>query len=292
MTNIHNSIQQLTIIGVGLIGGSFALALKQQHPTLHIIGCGRNIDNLKAAQQLGAIDRYHTDIAQAVQGSDLVFVAVPLGAMPAVFNAMQGHLGVNTIITDAGSAKASVVAAAKAAFGKQAQNFVPAHPIAGREKSSIHAALANLYQQRRVVITPDTDTNPAALAQVKQLWELTGAYVSQMSIAHHDDVLAATSHLPHILAYVLVDLLASKADSKEIFQYAAGGFRDFTRIAASDPVMWNDICVANKTALLSQIDTFSAHLQQLREQMQAGKFSEVKALFVRAQHARENLEIK
>ena len=292
MTNLGNSIQHISIIGVGLIGGSFALALKQQRPELNIIGCGRNIDNLKAAQQLGAIDSYQTDIAQAIKNADLVFVAVPLGSMSAIFKAMQGNLKPNCIITDAGSAKASVVAAAKAAFGTQAKNFIPGHPIAGREKSSIHAALPDLYQQRRVVLTPSEDTNPHALAQVKQLWELTGAYVSQMSINHHDDVLAATSHLPHILAYALVDLLASEPDSKEIFEYAAGGFRDFTRIAASDPVMWNDICVANKTALLSQIDAFSTHLNQSRQQIHTGEFSEVKALFERAQHARENLKIK
>ena len=247
---------------------------------------------MEAAKQLGAIDTYETDIGKAVSGADMVFVAVPLGAMEMVFRAMQGHLGADTIVTDAGSAKATVVAAAEQIFADKAVNFVPGHPIAGREKSSVHAALPELYQQRRVVLTPTKQTKPEAVAQVQALWELTGAFITQMSVEHHDEVLAATSHLPHMLAYVLVDLLAHETDSKEIFQYAAGGFRDFTRIAASDPVMWHDICVANKTALLEQMDAFSQHLMQLREQMANGQFDEVKALFQRAQQARENLQIK
>ncbi|MEE9421860.1 MAG: prephenate dehydrogenase/arogenate dehydrogenase family protein [Gammaproteobacteria bacterium] len=280
-------IQRLCVIGVGLIGGSFARALRQAGMVQEIIGCGRNADNLAKAKALGVIDGFETDPARAVQGADVVFVAVPLGAMQKIFSAISGVLDVSTVLTDAGSAKASVITDAISAFGSIPKNFVPGHPIAGTENSGVEASFPGLYENRRVILTPLPETDPEAVQTVRQLWQATGALVNEMSVEHHDEILAATSHLPHMLAFTLVDSLARLNDQKEVFDYAAGGFRDFTRIASSDPVMWRDICLANQSAILAMIDRFSGDLDAIRTDIAEGDSDRILAMFKTAKAARD-----
>ena len=282
-------IQRLCIIGVGLIGGSLARALREAGEVGEVIGCGRGEDNLRAAVRLGVIDRYETDPACAVRAADVVVVAVPLGAMAAVLRSIVPHLAAGAILTDVGSAKGSVVADIERIYGQIPPHFVPGHPIAGTEQSGVEASFATLFQRRRVILTPLAETAAAAHQLIRRMWELTGAEVVDMGVRHHDAVLAATSHLPHMLAYTLVDTLARLDDRAEVFRYAAGGFRDFTRIASSDPVMWHDICVANREQLLEMIALFSADLAQLAEAIRSNDRAAILATFQRAKRARDNL---
>ena len=240
-------INRLCIIGVGLIGGS------------------RDVNNLEKAKQLGVIDDFETDISKAVVDADVIVVAVPVGVMQSVFSAIKDNLSTSAIITDVGSTKASVIAAAETVFGELPTRFVPAHPIAGTEKTGVEAAFDSLFNQRRVILTPAENTDKDAISVVQTMWETVGAEVTSMDKTHHDEVLAATSHLPHALAYSLVDTLSRMEEHTEIFQYAAGGFRDFTRIASSDPTMWHDICLANSSAILKLIKTFSEDLSRLAQ---------------------------
>ena len=281
-------INRLTIIGVGLIGGSLARAVKRAGYCAEVVGGGRDAAHLKHAVDLGVIDRYETDPARAVTDADVVVLAVPLGAMEGVLRAIAPQLKPETVITDAGSAKGSVVAAAQAVFGEVPARFVPGHPIAGNERSGVEASLADLYQGRRVILTPLPHTDAAALAAVRSLWQQAGAEVVEMSVEHHDEVLAATSHLPHMLAFALVDTLARMHEQAEIFRYAAGGFRDFTRIASSDPVMWRDICLANREAIVTMIDRFQGDIAVLREAILAGDGKGIEGIFTRAKAARDH----
>ncbi len=280
-------IERLTIIGVGLIGGSLAQALREADAVVEVVGCGRGKTNLEKAVELGVIDRYTHDIAEAVTGADMVFVAVPLGAMKSTFQAMRGHLLPNAIITDGGSAKASVVRDATEAFGELPLNFVPGHPIAGTEHSGVEAAFPALYQNRRTILTPLSSTNPEAVSKVDAMWRLCGADVTHMKVEHHDEVLAATSHLPHMLAFSLVDALSQMKENDEIFRYAAGGFSDFTRIASSSPVMWRDICLANRDALGKMLDCFAAELTSLSETLRESDGDHLLEIFERAKAARD-----
>jgi prephenate dehydrogenase len=280
-------IERLCIIGVGLIGGSLARALRAAGACREVVGAGRNTGNLQTAVDLGVIDRYDTDLAQAVSGADMVVVCVPLGAMEGVFNAIKGRLAGQAVLTDAGSAKGSVIAAAQRAFGSVPDFFVPGHPIAGTEQSGVEASLPGLYKDRRVILTPLPDTRCAATAQVRAMWEAAGAQVVNMDPAHHDAVLAATSHLPHLLAYSLVDTLARLDEHDEVFDYAAGGFRDFTRIASSDPVMWRDICLANGDAILLMIERFVDDLQALSEAIRNHDGQQLLEVFTAAKAARD-----
>ncbi|MGB4336268.1 MAG: prephenate dehydrogenase/arogenate dehydrogenase family protein [Chromatiaceae bacterium] len=280
-------IQRLTVIGVGLIGGSLARALRRAGFVGEVVGCGRSLGNLQRARELGVIDRYHQDPAQAVTGADLVFIAVPLGAMAATFAAIRDHLAPGAILTDGGSVKGSVVADARQVFGHLPPRFVPGHPIAGTEQSGVDASFAELYRNRRVILTPLPDTDPAATAQVQAMWEACGAEVTQMAVDHHDEVLAATSHLPHLLAYGLVDSLARLRENDEIFRYAAGGFRDFTRIASSHPIMWRDICLANRQALGQMLARFQRELAELAADVEGGDGEALLEVFERAKAARD-----
>ncbi|MGB5605309.1 MAG: prephenate dehydrogenase/arogenate dehydrogenase family protein, partial [Gammaproteobacteria bacterium] len=262
-------IERLCIIGVGLIGGSLARALRKAGYCREIVGAGRDPEHLQQAVDLGVIDRFDTDLARAVAGADMVLVAVPLGAMEHVFGSIRGQLAAHAVLTDAGSAKGSVIEAAQRAFGTVPGFFVPGHPIAGTEQSGVAASFAELYQQRRVILSPLPATDRQATARVRAMWEAAGAEVLEMDPVHHDAVLAATSHLPHVLAYTLVDCLAKLDDRDEVFDYAAGGFRDFTRIASSDPVMWRDICLANGDAIVLLINHFIGDLQTVKEAVHA-----------------------
>ena len=285
-------IQRLCIIGVGLIGGSLARALREAGEVGEVIGCGRGEANLQAAVRLGVVDRYETDPAHAVAGADVVVVAVPLGAMAAVLRSIVPHLAPEAVVTDVGSAKGSVVADVARVYGGIPPRFVPGHPIAGTENSGVEASFATLFQRRRVILTPLAETAATAHHLIQQMWELTGAEVVDMGVHHHDAVLAATSHLPHLLAYTLVDTLARLDDRAEIFRYAAGGFRDFTRIASSDPTMWRDICAANREQLLEMIALFNADLAQLAEAIRHDDHAAILATFQRAKRARDNLYLE
>ncbi len=281
-------IQQLTIIGVGLIGGSLARALKQAEVCGEIVGCGRNETELKKAVELGVIDRYTLDQAEAVRGADMVLLAVPLGAMRAVMSSIAPVIGKDTILTDVGSAKGSVVDDAKAVFGEVPRRLVPGHPIAGTEKSGIEASFATLYQGRKVILTPLEGGDKTALTTVAKMWRYAGANVVEMSVEHHDRVLAATSHLPHVLAYTLVDSLARMDETGEVFKYAAGGFRDFTRIASSDAQMWHDICLANRHQVLNMLGHFREDLDALTLAFETADGDAILKCFSRAKRARDH----
>jgi prephenate dehydrogenase len=280
-------IERLCVIGVGLIGGSLARAVREAGFCQEVVGAGRNPQNLQAAVDLGVIDRYETDIGKAVSGADMVLVSVPLGAMAAVFEAINGHLAEHAVLTDAGSAKGSVIDAARQAFAGLPASFVPGHPIAGTEQSGVEASFAGLYRGRRVILTPLPETDCHALDRVRDMWEAAGAEVTEMDPVHHDAVLAATSHLPHVLAYALVESLASLSDDGEVFEYAAGGFRDFTRIASSDPVMWRDICLANGDAIQLMIEHFVTDLQELTKAIENRDGQQLLDIFSSAKAARD-----
>jgi prephenate dehydrogenase len=279
--------QKLCIIGVGLIGGSLARAARNEGAFQEIIGCSRNVEHLQYAVKLGVIDRFETDISKAVEDCDMIVLAVPLGAMRPVFEQLANAIPSKAIITDVGSAKKCVIEDARNALGNDFSNFVPGHPIAGTEKSGVEASFAELFQNRRVILTPTTETNADAVGKVRALWESAGAKVTDMDASHHDEILAATSHLPHILAYTLVDTLAGMNEHNEIFQYAAGGFRDFTRIASSDPVMWRDICMANRDAILKALDRYQHGLTALSQVIRDQDGDSLLELFEKAKLARD-----
>ena len=266
---------KLAVIGVGLIGGSFALALKKAKKVSHVIDVGRSAANLKLAQERGIIDSIGKDVGDA----DVILVAAPVGQYPAIFKSLQGS---KAIITDAGSTKRDVVL-----LGKHLSRFVPGHPIAGAEKSGAAAASAELFRDRRVVLTPLKESDDAAVSKVRKLWEACGARVSTMTAEEHDAVLAAVSHLPHLLAYGLVHEVAARKNSEQLFSFAAGGFRDFTRIASSHPEMWRDICIANRDRLLDELSKFSGTMEKMRELLERGDGAALEKLFAEARQARD-----
>ena len=281
-------IKRLCIIGVGLIGGSLARALRAAGAEMEIVGHGRSVAALQQALALGVVDRIETDPAAALKGCDMVLLGVPVGAIGSVLQSIHPHLEANTIITDVGSTKGSVVIAAEQVFGFLPPRFIPGHPIAGTEKSGVDASFAELYQRRRVILTPAANADPQALETVRWMWRLAGAEVCEMSAQYHDEVLAATSHLPHMLAFTLVDTLARLEDHDDVFRYAAGGFRDFTRIASSNPQMWHDICINNRDALLLMVRRFSAELETLAQAIEHGDGQTLLNTFEHAKAARDN----
>jgi len=285
-------INRLTIIGVGLIGGSLARALKKANAVAQVTGYGRNIQQLQKAMELGVIDHLETDMGAAVRDADVIVVAVPVGKTLEVLRNIKPHLNPKTIITDVGSSKGAVVQAAREVFGDALGNFVPGHPIAGTEKSGVEASFAELFENRRVLLTPLENTDQQAVQTIRQMWESSGAFVEETSVKHHDDVLAATSHLPHMLAFALVDALATMDDKIEIFRYAAGGFRDFTRIASSDPQMWHDICVTNDKSIVAMLDLFMSDLERLRDAIKAGDSDYLLQVFTRAKKARDQFSME
>lgn len=280
-------IAKLVVIGVGLIGGSLACALRKAGRVGAVIGVGRSIANLKQAVALGVIDSYSHDGAQAVADADMVVIGATLGSTAAILATIAPALQPAAIVTDVGSTKASVVAAARLALGDKFARFVPGHPIAGTEHSGAQAAFADLYVGHRVILTPVAQTDLDALARVRAMWECVGARVTQMSVADHDRVLAATSHLPHMLAFTLVDMLAAADDADDIFAFAAGGFRDFTRIASSNPEMWRDIALANRDALLAICGSYKARLERLMQALREGDGATLEQSFKRAKEARD-----
>lgn len=279
-------IGKLAVFGVGLIGGSFALALKKVGAVGEVVGVGRSLSNLGDAYRLGIIDEVVTKPAEAVAGADMVLLAVPVGQMPVVMAAIAPHLSPDTVVTDAGSTKQDVLGYARNHLGNHLSHFVPAHPIAGAEKTGAAASSPELYQGRNVVVTPLAENAPAAVAKVKDAWAACGATVREMTPQSHDEVFAAVSHLPHLLAFALVDDIAGKPNAVELFSYAASGFRDFTRIAGSSPEMWRDISLANRNALLKELDAYRAQLDRLHSALEAGDAAALEQVFTRASKAR------
>lgn len=280
-------IARLAVIGVGLIGGSCALALKAAGACAQVVGAGRNAENLRRARELGILDDIAPSAAAAAQGADMVLVAAPVAQYPALFAEIAPALGPQAVLTDAGSTKRDVVTAARAALGAALPRFVPGHPIAGAEASGAAAARAELFRGRQVVLTPLEDTAPEAIARVEALWTACGARVVSMRPEAHDAVFAAVSHLPHVLAYALVHEFAHRENAAQLFDHAAGGFRDFTRIASSHPEMWRDIALANRDALLAEIDRYGTALAGVRALIEAGDGAGLERVFAGARAARD-----
>lgn len=278
-------IRRLCIVGVGLIGGSLARALRRAGAVGEVVGTSRREAHLRRAEALGVVDRFHLDPARAADGADVVVVCTPMGAMEAVFRALRPGLAPGAVLTDAGSVKQTVFRAANVVFGYTPPYLVPAHPIAGTEHSGVEASFASLFDGRRVIVTPGDAADPGAVARVESMWRATGARVDRMDAARHDEILASISHLPHLLAYALVDLAAS--GSPDGFRYAAGGFRDFSRIASSDPVMWRDICLENREAIGDVLEVFAARIGALADDVRRGDAAALHERFARAKRARD-----
>ena len=281
-----NPLNKLLIFGVGLIGGSLALALKRAHAVQHIVGIGRAGDSLQPALDLGVIDEATHDLESALADADMVVIATPVAQIPAILTTIAPHLGPHTVVTDVGSTKSDVLRQARAALPAHFERFVAGHPIAGAEKSGVAAAHPELFHNRNVVLTPATETNSQALDAVSRMWQAAGANICSMDAATHDHIFAAVSHLPHLLAFALVDGLSRRANAEQLFDFAASGFRDFTRIAGSSPEMWRDISLANRDALLSELDAYQTELEQMRELLHQSDGAGLKALFERASQAR------
>ena len=280
---------KLCIIGVGLIGGSIARVARQKGLCAGIVGFGREDDlsNLKAAKHLGVIDDYSLHITEALSGADCIVIATPVGAIESIFALLKPCWNETAIYTDVGSTKTNVIAAAERVFGYVPDNLVPAHPIAGAEQSGVEASVDNLFINKRLIITPDKVTRPDAVQKIREFWEQLGTQVAIMDAGHHDAVLAATSHLPHIVAFAMVDMLGHKDEQSEIFKYAASGFRDFTRIASSDPTMWLDICTANKNEIIPLIQQLKVELDKIEQFLETNDNEQLFNTFTYAGKARQ-----
>lgn len=281
-------INKITIIGIGLIGGSLARALRHAGFVQEIVGFGRNINNTKLAVELGVVDYAGVSLDSAIEGAQLVVIAVPVGTIPEILSALAGRLGKTTVLTDVGSVKLPVIEQARQVLSEsELTRFVPAHPIAGTEQSGVAASREDLFNGHQIVLCPTAETQASAITLVQKMWEATGANVRRLQAAHHDDVLAASSHLPHVLAYALVDMLVRKDSHRDIFDFAAGGFRDFTRIAGSDPVMWRDICLANRDPVLELLKEFNVSLDEMIQAINKRDGQWLLETFERARHARQ-----
>lgn len=283
--------RRVLVVGLGLIGGSLALALKQRKICVEVLGVSRSENTIKKAFAKGIIDKGATDIAlmlPVLQAGDIVVIATPTLSVKSIFKQLRAVVQKGVLITDVASVKGSVIRDAEEVFGSLPENFIPGHPIAGSEKSGIDAVNAMLFIHHQVILTPLSHSNTAAIEAVSALWRAVGAELSLMSVTEHDSVLALTSHLPHMLAYTLVDTLAQRSQNSDIFRYAAGGFRDFTRIASSDPAMWHDIALANRQALLNGLDDFERHLLGLRNAIEKNDGQYLRELFLRAKQARDD----
>lgn len=288
---ISFSFSKLVIFGVGLIGGSLARALRERGATGQVIGVGRHAHSVAYARELGVIDTAvaitdDAGLADALAGADVVLLAAPVAQTRILLERIAPRLDASTIVTDAGSTKSDVIETARAVLGARVSQFVPGHPVAGRESSGVDAALPELYVGRNVVLCPLPENAPEAVARIAAMWRATGARVSEMPAAQHDRVLAAVSHLPHVLSFALVEQILGAPDAALKFSFAAGGFRDFTRIAASSPEMWRDICLANRTALLAELDAYETVLAHLRTAIDTGDGAALEALFSRSRQVR------
>ena len=277
---------KVVIFGAGLIGGSFALALRKLNAVDEVVGFGRSAESLVQAKQLGIIDRVGEDLAREVGNADLILLATPVAQMAELFTRIAPYLGSNTLITDGGSTKGDVVVAARANLGDKIGQFVPAHPIAGTEKSGPSAAFSELYQGKKVVLTPLPENSTQAIAGVRLAWESCGAVVSELTPQRHDAVFAAVSHLPHLLSFALVHDLAQRDNRDQLLAFAASGFRDFTRIAASSPEMWRDICLANRTAMLAELALYMNELNVIQQALAESDAVKLEEIFSLAREVR------
>jgi prephenate dehydrogenase len=277
---------KIVIFGAGLIGGSFALALRRAGAAREVVGFGRSHQTLQEAIRLGILDRIGTDPAAEVKDADIVLLATPIGQMADIFTRIAPHLGKRTLVTDGGSTKGDVVGYARANLGKKISQFVPAHPIAGGEKSGAAAALPDLYAGKKVVLTPLPENSADSVSRVRKIWELCGAVVSELTPEQHDEVFAAVSHLPHLLSFALVHDLSRRENRDVLLSFAASGFRDFTRIAASSPEMWRDICLANREALLKELRQYADELYVLHQALEEKDFATLEKIFTEARNVR------
>ncbi len=280
---------KLVVVGTGLIGGSFALALKDAGKIDSVVGVGRGRDNLDQALRRAIVDRGYTadeDWKAELADAAMVLLATPVGEMPALFAAIASHLGPATIVTDAGSTKHDVIAAARVGLGAAFSRFVPAHPIAGSERSGAVAASASLFRGRQVVLTPLPETDPAAIACVRERWTQCGAIVTLLDAERHDTLLSAVSHLPHLLAFALIGDLAERPDVADYWRVAGTGLRDFTRLAESHPAMWRDICIANAARLRVDLSAYRAELDRIDAMLARADGAALGALFARSRDAR------
>ena len=280
---MSSDVGRVAVLGLGLVGGSLARGIRDADFAGEVVGYDLRAEGLEFALDLGVIDSYETDLDRAIDKADLVVVSAPTLVSASLLEQTLAKVPETTVVTDVASVKSNMVEAAHGA-----PNFVAGHPIAGSERSGVEASRADLFQEHRVILTPTDATSEDALALVREMWQRVGAEVVELGVADHDAILAATSHLPHMLAYALVDALSNSELSEDIFRFAAGGFRDFTRIASSDPVMWRDIAIANRVELLRAIDYFSEHLAALRTAVEAGDSERLEQLFADARDAREN----
>ncbi len=282
-------IRRLFVVGVGLIGGSLALALRRAGVVDHVSGYGRRREVLEQALDLGVIDEVADDPAAGAADADMIFLGVPVGAIGTVLESMAPAITADTVITDGGSTKVLPIEAARRALGDAFPRFVPGHPIAGSERSGVAAARADLYQDHRVILAPCGETDPQATTRVDWMWRQCGAVIDRMDAVTHDRILGMTSHLPHALAFALVDFIARGEDAGQCFELAAGGFFDFTRIASSDPVMWRDVAVANAPVLSEALGGYIDALARLKTLVDQGRADELQRVFANARQAREQL---
>tara|TARA_Y100001936_G_scaffold253640_1_gene319698 strand:- start:38107 stop:38982 length:876 start_codon:yes stop_codon:yes gene_type:complete len=286
-------INKLTVIGVGLIGGSFALALRKAGLVRKINGLGRSKKNLEHALKLGIIDEASTNYAEALERTDLVLIAAPVGQINEILKKIKPFLGAKTIITDVGSTKQDIVEAIRLLIPDSIKNFVPSHPIAGAELSGAHAANADLFIGKNIILTPLNETNTNSIETLSKLWESCGASISMMNPYQHDKLLAMTSHLPHMLAFTFMNYISSnntEENAESIFNFSGGGFQDFTRIAASSPEMWKDICLSNRRQLIQQIRSYQNELAHMNELIEDGNSLELEKFFLKSQKARKKLQ--
>lgn len=293
-----DALRKATIVGLGLIGGSLSRSLRAAGFADELVGYDKSPEILELGADLGVIDSFEADLDLALDGSDLVVIAVPTLAAAELLESVIRKVPDTTVVTDVASVKGPLVAAYQNAreaiesgsdtIARKVAPFVPGHPIAGSERSGVQASRPDLFKDHRVILTPLQDTDADAVALVRRMWEQAGAEVVELDVDDHDAILAATSHLPHVLAYALVDALSRSELSEDIFRFAAGGFRDFTRIASSDPVMWRDIALANREPLLVAIDSFTAHLADLRDAVDRGDAVALESTFAHAREARES----
>ena len=283
---------KLVVIGVGLIGGSFALALKKAKLVKQVVGVGRSRGNLKDALRLGVIDQAETDAARAVAGADLVLVGAPVGQMPGIFSRIAPALSPQTVVTDAGSTKQDVIAAARRHLGAHFSMFVPAHPIAGTEHSGAAAAFPELFRGRNLILLPQQETRASALRLVKSAWQACGARIVRLDAAEHDEIFGAVSHLPHVIAFALMNQLGRRRDAKRLLGFSGGGLRDTVRIAGSSPEMWRDICIANREALLPLLDGSIAELEAARDALASADGDALEAMFRGGREARARWLLK
>lgn len=285
-------INKLVVIGVGLIGGSFALALKKSRIVKQVVGVGRSRKNLQVALRLGVIDKAETDAARAVVDADLVLIGAPVGQMPGIFARIAPALPRHAVVTDAGSTKQDVIAAARRHLGAHFAQFVPAHPIAGTEHSGAAAAFPELFRDRNLILLPQKETKAAAVRLVRAAWLVCGARIVRLEAAEHDEIFGAVSHLPHVVAFALVNLLAQRRDAKRLLGFSGGGLRDTVRIAGSSPEMWRDICIANRAALVPLVDAYISELEAARAALAAGDGESLEQMFSTAQRARARWLLK